>query len=63
MKKFILSTLIIGSLFIASTPTVEAKIKVSHYGATALCRDGTYSYSKTHRGTCSWHKGVRIWYK
>ena len=32
-------------------------------GATALCRDGTYSYSKTHRGTCSGHGGVAVWYR
>ena len=27
-------------------------------GATALCRDGTWSFSHTHRGTCSRHGGV-----
>ncbi|MFF3735529.1 DUF3761 domain-containing protein [Streptomyces sp. NPDC002476] len=32
-------------------------------GATAQCKDGTYSYSKTFRGTCSGHGGVRYWYK
>jgi len=32
-------------------------------GATALCRDGTYSYSKTHSGTCSGHGGVAVWYR
>ncbi|MER6721435.1 DUF3761 domain-containing protein [Streptomyces halstedii] len=32
-------------------------------GAIALCKDGTYSYSKTFRGTCSGHKGVRYWYR
>ncbi|MFB7918062.1 DUF3761 domain-containing protein [Streptomyces sp. NPDC056061] len=31
--------------------------------ATAQCKDGTYSYSKTFRGTCSGHGGVRYWYK
>lgn len=30
-------------------------------GATAFCRDGTYSYSKHHSGTCSAHGGVRRW--
>ncbi len=30
---------------------------------TAKCRDGTYSYSNSHRGTCSHHKGVKTWYK
>lgn len=27
-------------------------------GATALCRDGTYSFSEHHSGTCSGHGGV-----
>lgn len=31
-------------------------------GATALCRDGTYSFSRHRRGTCSHHGGVKIWY-
>src|SRR5947209_12012653 len=30
-------------------------------GATAVCKDGTYSYSKHHSGTCSHHGGVRRW--
>jgi hypothetical protein len=30
-------------------------------GATARCRDGTYSYSQSRRGTCSWHGGVAQW--
>lgn len=32
-------------------------------GATAKCRDGTYSFSATHSGTCSHHGGVEVWYK
>jgi len=31
-------------------------------GATARCRDGSYSFSQHRRGTCSWHGGVAIWY-
>ena len=31
-------------------------------GATALCRDGTYSFSQSRRGTCSHHGGVARWY-
>lgn len=31
-------------------------------GASAKCRDGTYSYSQSRRGTCSHHGGVAIWY-
>jgi uncharacterized protein YraI len=30
-------------------------------GATARCRDGTYSFSRTRRGTCSHHGGVAQW--
>lgn len=36
---------------------------VAGAGATALCNDGTYSYSAHHRGTCSHHGGVAVWYK
>ncbi|HWJ37004.1 MAG TPA: DUF3761 domain-containing protein [Steroidobacteraceae bacterium] len=30
-------------------------------GATAKCKDGTYSKSKHHSGTCSHHGGVANW--
>jgi hypothetical protein len=30
-------------------------------GATAKCKDGTYSYSQNRRGTCSGHGGVAQW--
>ena len=30
-------------------------------GATALCRDGTYSFSQHRRGSCSHHGGVSKW--
>jgi resuscitation-promoting factor RpfB len=30
-------------------------------GATALCQDGTYSFSQSRRGTCSHHGGVARW--
>ncbi|MDE6247684.1 MAG: DUF3761 domain-containing protein [Muribaculaceae bacterium] len=30
-------------------------------GATALCRDGTYSFSRSRIGTCSHHGGVAKW--
>jgi len=30
-------------------------------GATAQCRDGSYSFSQHHRGTCSHHGGVARW--
>ena len=30
-------------------------------GATAKCRDDTWSFSRNHRGTCSGHGGVAHW--
>ena len=30
-------------------------------GATAQCRDTTYSFSRSRRGTCSHHGGVAKW--
>jgi hypothetical protein len=30
-------------------------------GATAHCRDGSWSFSQHHRGTCSHHGGVASW--
>ncbi|WP_336491015.1 DUF3761 domain-containing protein [Methylobacterium nigriterrae] len=30
-------------------------------GASARCLDGTWSFSHTHRGTCSRHGGVASW--
>jgi hypothetical protein len=32
-------------------------------GATAKCKDGTYSKSQHHSGTCSHHGGVAEWLK
>ena len=31
-------------------------------GATAECWDGTYSFSRNRRGTCSHHGGVKRWF-
>jgi hypothetical protein len=38
-----------------------ATSRASPPGATAQCRDGTYSFSKHHSGTCSSHGGVARW--
>lgn len=40
------------------SPTYSATVPS---GATAQCRDGTYSFSLNHRGTCSHHGGVSRW--
>lgn len=31
-------------------------------GATAQCRDGSYSFSRHRQGTCSHHGGVSVWF-
>ena len=31
------------------------------HGASARCADGTYTFSRNHRGTCSHHGGVAQW--
>lgn len=60
----------IAGLFTSkSTSTTPAPIRTlssspSSYrkaGPTALCRDGSYSYSASRRGTCSHHGGVSVW--
>ncbi|MDR3510189.1 MAG: DUF3761 domain-containing protein [Caulobacteraceae bacterium] len=42
---------------------VHRPVHASHApaGATARCRDGTWSFSEHHRGTCSHHGGVAVW--
>jgi len=30
-------------------------------GATAQCKDGTYSHAANHRGACARHQGVAKW--
>jgi Protein of unknown function (DUF3761) len=43
-----------------SAPTAAAG-NTDPTGATAKCKDGTYSKSKHHSGTCSSHGGVAEW--
>jgi hypothetical protein len=37
--------------------------RLNPIGPTALCNDGTLSYSEHSSGTCSKHGGVEVWYK
>ena len=41
--------------------TVHTTNDQASAGASAKCRDGTYSYSHSHRGACSRHGGVASW--
>ena len=42
-----------------STPTVNIEALISQ--PTAICKDGTNSFSQSRRGTCSGHGGVLKW--
>jgi len=44
----------------ASAPAM-APTGAAPAGATGLCKDGTYTMSKTHSGSCSHHGGVAKW--
>jgi hypothetical protein len=74
-----LASVFLLSIFVAPLASLEAKgtyvnakgntvstpvyAKVIPRGATARCKDGTYSFSQSRRGTCSGHKGVSSWLK
>lgn len=45
------------------TPATTPAPQSATAGPTALCNDGTYSYSAQHQGTCSHHAGVASWYQ
>ena len=42
-------------------PCGNAKEQHPPHGATAVCRDGSYSHSQHHIGACSGHGGVRVY--
>ena len=45
----------------ATAATGAHSVNSDATGATAKCKDGSYSHSKTHTGTCSKHGGVGEW--
>jgi len=50
------------SLFSASSRQAPTAVRgPSASSPTAICADGTYSYSASRRGTCSHHGGVAQW--
>lgn len=49
------------SSVVAKSAPVEAASNTDPTGATAKCKDGTYSKSTHHAGTCSSHGGVAAW--
>jgi hypothetical protein len=42
-------------------PVKVKKNAAAPAGATAKCRDGSYSFSEHASGTCSHHGGVAVW--
>jgi len=44
-----------------ATVFVGVAVAAAPVGATAQCRDGTYSFSQHHSGSCSYHGGVAAW--
>ncbi|HZQ29492.1 MAG TPA: DUF3761 domain-containing protein [Patescibacteria group bacterium] len=49
------------SVIVVPTPTPDSGLDTVPNGASAICRDGTYSFSQHRRGTCSHHGGVAQW--
>jgi hypothetical protein len=45
----------------APQPAADPYAALRAQGISAICKDGTYSYSKTRSGTCSHHGGVAAW--
>ncbi|HUK35448.1 MAG TPA: DUF3761 domain-containing protein [Vicinamibacterales bacterium] len=52
------AVLAVAPAFFAS---VRAQSNAPPSGATAQCKDGTYSTAKTKRGACSGHGGIGTW--
>lgn len=50
-----------GSGYVNSAGNYVQSPSSNPQGATARCKDGTYSYSQSRRGTCSYHGGVEQW--
>jgi hypothetical protein len=55
MRKFLIA--LAGAASNKLTPPSDAAPE----GATARCRDGDFSFSRHHSGTCSSHGGVAVW--
>src|SRR5713226_4974573 len=53
---------LIAVAIVATSRATTAQETPAPRGATALCRDGTYSFSRHHSGTCSYHVGVARWF-
>jgi|HubBroStandDraft_1064217.scaffolds.fasta_scaffold1308159_1 hypothetical protein len=50
-----------SSHFVSTSGGHQVQRPVGPRGATARCKDGTWSFSKHHQGTCAHHGGVAEW--
>jgi hypothetical protein len=66
MRRFLPPTGCIAVLLTLAAPAFLADVSgqpnAAPQGATAQCKDGTYSTAKTKRGACSGHGGVKTWF-
>ncbi|GFG84310.1 protein kinase domain-containing protein [Mycolicibacter algericus] len=49
------------SIQVVAPPATSIEVVAPPAGASAVCRDGTYSFSKRRSGSCSRHGGVERW--
>lgn len=56
-----LRALAVTLVLLAGVPALSHSQGTVPAGATARCRDGTYSFSQSRSGTCSRHGGVAEW--
>lgn len=59
MRRSLAILLVIGAAIVAAPQLASSGSAPP--GATARCKDGTYSYSQHRQGTCSHHGGVAVW--
>ncbi len=68
LKASVAALVTVGSLALA-TPSAFAMSVMTRRpaarprGATAQCRDGSYSFTPVRKAACWRHRGVRIWYR
>ena len=61
MQRLLTACIVTGTLALGSPIYAGAAKSVKPKGATAACKDGTYSRAKTQQGACSAHGGVAKW--